>query len=766
MNDRSIYKINDIKLDNDSLLLDESIFHNANGYIGIRSSFEEGYPPDFKTIRGQYINGFYDYADLKQAENLYGLVYEKQTMLNVADTQSIKVHFDDEVFSMFEGTVLGSSRWVDIDKGVTGRCVSWRSPKGKEIEITIIRMASFYQLSLFTIEYQIKSINFSGDVMIESHHTGHVTNFFDSSDPRTAGEGCQYLAPQSCNIQYGASYITSITSKSNLQVCSGVKNFLLGENERQFIMEDNNAQCQMVTSIQQGGVAKLIKYCVFADSLRVEDCKAHAVAEMKKALSVSLQELYQHQEDYLTDYWENCYVEILGDDELNLALKYNLFQLIQSVSKDEHGNIAPKGLSGEGYEGHYFWDSEMYIQPFFTITNPQITKQLISHRYETLEMAKENAKIMGHGNGALYPWRTIMGKECSGYFPSGSAQYHINGDIAYSIIAYYFATKDIDFIINKGAEILFETARLWMDVGNFHDGDFHINDVTGPDEYTCIVNNNYYTNVLARYHLKWAVKFYSQFAENSVFKKMLKKIGLKENEVIEFQKAAEDMVLPYDEKLKINPQDDSFLQKKRWDIDTIPKKKFPLLLHYHPLYLYRYQVCKQADTVLAHFVLEDEQSLETIQNSFEYYEKITTHDSSLSACIFSIVAAKLGKEEKAFSYFGESTKLDLMDLQKNTKYGIHTANMGGNYMAIVYGFGGFRLKESGISFSPMLPENWTGYRFRVSYEDSRLIIGVSRENCTFFLEYGKPKKIKVYGKEYLLEDALTINLERREKIDL
>ncbi|MBT7123453.1 MAG: glycoside hydrolase family 65 protein, partial [Clostridia bacterium] len=679
-------------------------------------------------------------------------------MLNVADTQTILIHFDNEVFSMFEGTVIKSRRWVDMEKGTTGRHVVWRSPQGKEVDITIIRMASFHQLSLFTIEILIKSINFTGDVMIESYHNGKVTNYFDPADPRTADEGFHYLQPNSCNIKYGASYITAKTSKSNLEVCSCVKNLLSGESERQFIVDDNNALCQMVTSMQSGETAKLIKYCVFADSLRVSDVSAHAAAQMKQALSVSLSELYQLQADYLSEYWANCRVEIEGDDELNTALKYNLFQMIQSVSKDEHGNIGPKGLSGEGYEGQYFWDSEMYIQPFFTVTNASISKKLISNRYETLEMAKENACRLGHKKGALYPWRTIMGKECSGYFPAGSAQYHINGDIAHSIVKYYLATKDVDFIASEGAEIIFETARLWMDAGNFYKGAFHINDVTGPDEYTCLVNNNYYTNAIAQYHLQWAAKLYYSLRKLPAFKRMQKKIQLRNEEISEFKKAAAKMYLPYDEKLKINPQDDSFLQKKQWDIATIPKRNFPLLLHYHPLHLYRYQVCKQPDTVLAHFILEDAQSLETMRNSFNYYEKCTTHDSSLSGCIFSIVAAKIGQRDKAFRYFGSSTKLDLLDLHRNTKDGIHTANMGGNYMAIVYGFGGFRLKESGICFAPMLPKRWTGYRFSICYDERRIAIHVGKEKCKFYLENGKAVSLTVYGKEHLLESKLTIKM--------
>ena len=757
MRKETIYELNDLKLDNYHLFLNEALFHNANGYMGIRSAFEEGYPEGFETIRGQYINGFYDVTCSRQAENLYGLTKEKQTMLNVADTQTIRVLLDDgEIFSMFSGTVLESKRWVSMDKGITGRRVVWRSPKGKELEITIKRMASFTQLSLFTIEYLIKPLNFSGDIVIESSHDGNVWNYGDPNDPRTADECLKFLEPTSCEIQYGISYITAQTSKSGLTVCSAVRNVLDGEKEHYYIIDDNKAINNLTTYARQEQKIRLVKYTVFCDSIRAEDCREQAAEEMKKAHGTPLNELYKKQAAYLREYWQNCYAEIEGDDELNLALRYNLFQLIQSVGKDRYSSIAPKGLSGEGYEGHYFWDAEMYIQPFFTITNPSISRKLIEYRYETLDMAKENAKRMGHKKGALYPWRTIMGRECSGYFPAGSAQYHINGDIAYAVITYYQTTKDIAFIEQKGAEIVFETARLWMDTGNFFGDAFHINDVTGPDEYTCIVNNNYYTNVLAKYHLNWAVAFYKMLKKLDGTAGPAERIGLGQDEIDAFEKAAACMYLPYDEGLDINPQDDSFMQKEPLDIAGIPQDKFPLLLYFHPLHLYRHQVCKQPDTILAHFILEDAQSIETMRNSFLYYEKITTHDSSLSNCIFSIMAAKLGFEDKAFRYFGNSTKLDLMDYYKNTHDGIHTSNMGGNYMAIVYGFGGFRIKDSGIWFSPILPKEWTGYKFKICFENSWINVQVKADKCTFVLEKGDPKDIYVYDGKYRLEKTLTI----------
>lgn len=754
--DRAIYKINDLNLDNDELILNETIFHNANGYIGVRSNFEEGYKEGYDSIRGSYINGFYDFAEMKQAEKLCGLCEEKQTMLNVADTQGIELIIGDETFSMFEGETVESSRWLDMDEGYTARRIVWCSPKGKKVEIQIKRMTSFVQLPLFTIEYRVKALNFSDKLTFISTHIGDVKNYCNPNDPRVAGESFQHLVPVSASIENGVSYVVTNTSKSNLTVCTAVKNSVSKMAEAWSYTEGHGTVTELTTNICEDEAVTLVKYTVFADSVRHKDCKAAAADEMKKALAVTMEEHYRGQKAYLEHFWNQSALDIKGDDDLAIATKYNIYQLLQSVGKDEYSNIAAKGLSGEGYEGHYFWDTEMYMQPFFTLTNPEISKSLVSYRYSTLDAARENARILGHKKGALYPWRTIMGKECSGYFPSGSAQYHIDGDIAYSTIAYYLVTKDLDFMAEKGAEIIFETARLWMDTGHFYHGKFHINDVTGPDEYTCIVNNNYFTNASAQYNLHWAVKFYQLLVEAGKTA-VIDKIGLTADEVDEMEKAEKNMYLPYDEETGINPQDDSFMQKEVWDFENTPKDHYPLLLHYHPLYIYRYQVCKQADTVLSHFIYEDAQDLETIRKSFEYYEKVTTHDSSLSTCIYSIVASKLGQEEKAYAYFGDSAKLDLFNLHHNTKDGIHTANMGGNYMAIVYGFGGLRLKESGIYFAPALPKQWESYTFKIHFEDSQIQVLVGLKNSVFTLAEGTPKTIHVYGEAYELKDTLTIS---------
>ena len=751
-----IYKIDNLSLNNNDLIVNEAIFHNANGYIGIRSNYEEGYPNTYDSIRGSYINGFYDIADMRQAEKLYGMPEVKQTMLNVADTQTIYLSIDGEKFSVFEGTTLYSKRFLDMEKGITGRRIVWRSPQGKEVEINIIRMTSFYQLSLFTIEYKVKALNFKGDVEFLSYHKSEVRNYSNSDDPRVAKESTCYLISKDKVIDEKMSFLTSQTRRSGLSVCTGVNHTLSKAGSIHTRMEENNVVTSIQTSIDQQEEIILVKYSVFTDSIGQIDCLANAKEKMQMALSIPLEEHYKEQRRYLKKYWENCLMEIEGDDDLTTAVNYNMYQLIQSVGKDEYCNITAKGLSGEGYEGHYFWDTEMYIEPFFNLTMPSITRNLIGFRYKTLDKARDNARIMGHTRGALYPWRTIMGTECSGYFPSGAAGYHINGDIAFSIISYYLTTKDLDLLVEKGAEIIFETARLWLEIGNYYKGTFRINEVTGPDEYTCMVNNNYFTNVSAQYNLRWAKKLYYILEEENKLAFIADRIGLSEEEIKEFDKAANCMYLPFDDELQINPQDDSFLEKKVWDIANTPKDKFPLLLHYHPLTLYRHQVCKQADTVLAHFIFEDAQSLEIMKNSFDYYEKVTTHDSSLSTCIFSIMASKLGLEEKAYEYFGDSAKLDLFNIHGNTKDGIHTANMGGTYMAIVYGFAGLRIKESGIYFAPVIPKQWNKYLFRINYEDSQIEVEINQRESKYTLLKGSPKIIHDHDKQYNLEDSIVL----------
>ena len=749
---RKIVEINTLELTEGELTHQETLFHNANGYIGVRGCFEEGYPAGTDSMRGMYVNGMYDITDMKQAEQLCNLVNEKETMLNVADTQTIYLRIDDETFSMFEGQVSGYKRLLNMEEGYTLRSLRWTSPKGKTLDIEIKRMTSFYQLSLFTIEYRVTPVNFNGEITFESWHRCDVRNYCNPKDPRMAAESPEYLKKEDCIVKDNASFISSRTKKSDLVVGCGVSHKVSAPAETELTVgeEGRFALYKIRCKAEEETPITLIKYTVFADSVRFADPMAVLQADLKKAMDQKLSFFYAEQKKYLDAFWNRSEMEIVGDDALNRAAAFNMYELLQSAPKDPYCSIAAKGLSGEGYEGHYFWDTEMYMVPFFVLTNPDLAREILIYRYKTLPKARINAGLLGHRKGALFPWRTITGVECSGYYVSGSAAYHINGDIAYAVVNYFNHTRDLDFMAQYGAEILIETARLWLDTGNYYEGKFMIHDVTGPDEYTCMVNNNYFTNCGAKFNLNWAVKIMELLKESDGYRELVERLDVKEEELAEFAKAARYMYLPYDKKTGINPQDDSFLQKKVWDLSKTPKEKLPLLMHYHPLCIYRYQVLKQADTVLAYYLYEKEQSREVMERSFAYYEPITTHDSSLSTCVYSIVASQLGQQEKAYEYFGDSARLDLENLHKNTRDGVHTANMGGCYMAIVNGFGGLRISYEGISLKPFIPAKWESYSFKFKYTRSLIKADIDREHVTLTLKEGDEVQVTIYEKEYVL----------------
>ena len=739
-----IYSEQQFPLNEDRLSQQETLFHNANGYLGVRGTLEEG--TQFKSMRGMYVNGFFDIIPMKQAEKLYGLTEDKEAMLNVADTQTILVEAEGEIFSLFTGTVEEIERVLDMDAGITERRVTWLSPGGKRLRLIFRRMASFDVPNLFTQECEITPLNFTGVIRVTSLQKALVRNYADADDPRLASDNACRLQPAGHEMLGDVSLLSVRTQETGFTLCTAVAHDLNPSADAQWTYhpDDHSAEWTACLQAAEGQTLRLIKYTVITESRRYASPEAEAKACMQKVRG-ALPALYQRQREFLNDFWHRADMRIDGNEQDHIAMLFNMYQLLQSAGRDGQCSIAAKGLSGEGYEGHYFWDTEMYMFPYFLLTSPQIARQLLLYRYSILPAARDNARLLGHAQGALYPWRTIGGKECSGYFPSGTAQYHINGAIAYAVTEYWMCTGDMEFMLRYGAEILLETARLWMDLGNWVEGSFRIHDVTGPDEYTCMVNNNFYTNACAQYNMRWAVKAVRMIETQAEYPVWRERMNVSQQELDAMSQAADAMYLPYDEKLGINPQDDSFLDKPVWDLDATPRENFPLLLHYHPLHLYRYQVCKQPDTVLAYFIFDGVADRETAGRSFDYYEKITTHDSSLSTCIFSIVASQLGKREKAEQYFGDSLTADLVNAHHNTRDGIHTANMGGNYMAVVNGFAGLRLHEDELSISPWLPSKWTGYSFRFSWQNRLLSLEVNGTECVLTLLEGEAMTIKIYG---------------------
>lgn len=754
------WKLTKSELDHQNLLLNESLLSLGNGYLGVRGNFEEGYKDTYNSVRGTYINAFHDEIEISYGEKLFGFPDTQQKILNVIDAQTILIYLDEELFSLYEGEIISFERNLHMDAGYAERIVQWKSPKGKEVIISFRRLISFVTRELFAIEVKIELLSHVQKVKIVSSANGDVSNFVDKNDPRVASGHAKRLHVTEVRQDENYSIIKNRTYATKLEVACVVSSAIEVE-EYEYMSSTTETSLEETFICEGSETIHFKKYNVYTDTLRHgEDLIEKAIAIQQKLKATTFEDLLLEQKKYLNNFWLKSDVIINGDSKLQEGIRFNLYQLLQSVGKDPFSNIAAKGLSGEGYEGHYFWDTEIYMFPVFLMTNPTIAKNLLLHRYSILDSARKRAKEMGHKKGALFPWRTITGQESSAFFPAGTAQYHISADIAYSYIQYYLVTKDEAFLKDYMAEVLFETARLWLDTGHMKNNLFRIDSVTGPDEYSCIVNNNYYTNVMAKHNLLWAAKVYNLLKEKdkNYLEQLSDRLVLSQLEVDEWSRAGEKMYLPYDEKYKINAQDDSFLQKDSWDLENTPKEKFPLLLNYHPLTLYRYQVCKQADTVLAHFLLEDEQDLETIENSFNYYEKITTHDSSLSSCVFSVMASKLGYKEKAYEYFRETALLDLENTHGNTKDGLHMANMGGTWLAIVFGFAGLRVKESGLSLAPLLPDDWDSLEFHLQYQNRLIKVNIERNFVAYLLMEGEGMTLSHKGDFIYLEPGKEVKV--------
>ena len=459
--------------------------------------------------------------------------------------------------------------------------------------------------------------------------------------------------------------------------------------------------------------------------------------------------MHAAQRSWLDRYWERSDVRIEGQPVLQQAARWCLFHVAQAAARaDQHG-IAAKGVTGSGYEGHYFWDTEIYVVPFLSYTNPVMARNALRFRVGLLHAARQRAGEMSL-RGALYPWRTINGEEASAYYAAGTAQYHINGDIAFALTTYVDVTGDREFMRGDGVPMLVETARMWADLGFWrHNGqpEFHIHGVTGPDEYTTVVNNNLFTNLMARANLRAAAAAVRELREHDPehHARMCVGLDLTDDEVRQWERCADGMVIPFDETLGIHPQAEHFLDRELWDLDNTPADKRPLLLHYHPLVIYRFQVLKQADVVLALFLHGDEFTPQEKRADFEYYDPITTGDSSLSAVVQAIMAAEVGYPELALHYLREGLFVDLVDLHRNASDGVHIASAGGVWNVLTHGFGGLRNRGGTIAFDPRLPAQWEALEFPLQVRSTRFTVRVEQECISFTHVEGSEVQVQVRG---------------------
>lgn len=744
----------------------ETLFSTGNGYIGMRGNFEEGAPV---SQNGTFVSGFHETWPICYAEEAYGFAKTGQTIVNVPDGRIIKLYVDDEPLFLPTANLLSFERVLDMQNGTLDRELVWEMPSGKQVSVKSRRLVSFKERHLAAINYQVTLLNTTAPVVISSQLVTISNNREREDDPRLArsfeGSVLSTRLSYAQNLRVVQGFITK---NSKMTLACGVDHVVTtdGSLTHQSSCTDDSGKVVFSSTLQPGKTLELTKYITYHTSRRIppEELCDRAERTLDRALEQDFKVLLNDQRNYMDDFWQRSDITLRAGptalkttEELQQSLRFNLFQILQAAGRAEGTGIPAKGLTGQAYEGHYFWDIEIYVLPFLIYTEPRIARNLLKFRYSMLDKARQRAREVNQ-KGALFPWRTINGEEASAYYAAGTAQYHINADIMYALRKYVNATGDEDFLFREGAEMLVETARLWRDLGFFSsekDGKFCINGVTGPDEYTTVVNNNTFTNLMARENLRYAAETVTKLKENQPerLRELVDKTGLDLSEVEEWKRAAEQMYVPYDKEDRIHPQDDDFLDLEIWDFENTPLEKYPLLLFYHPLVIYRHQVIKQTDIVLAMFLLGKEFSLEQKKRNFDYYDPLTTGDSSLSVGIQSIVAAEIGYEEKAIEYARYSVLMDLADVGGNVKDGCHIASMGGTWMVVVYGFAGMRDYDGTLSFTPRLPQRLEGLRFNLTFREQVIEVDMTHEFVTYTLQKGEGLTIQHREKEIQLKQG-------------
>jgi alpha,alpha-trehalose phosphorylase len=572
-------------------------------------------------------------------------------------------------------------------------------------------------------------------------------------DPRRAPHFSDRVLNARTHVEDGMRIVTGYeTTNSGMTMCVGVDHRIETDNSYEISTSWSEDISKVVLTVQaEAGVPILIeKVFTYHTSRHVPAIELvdRGLRSLDRALELGAQQLHVGQRAELDDFWRRADVTLEGPARFQQAVRWNLFQLHQASARAETTGIPAKGLTGQAYEGHYFWDTEIYVAPFLTYTEPRITRNLLRFRESMLPQARERAAELSE-RGALFPWRTINGEEASSYYAAGTAQYHINADIAYALKRYVDVRGDTGILVDLGAEILVSTARLWAGLGFMSPSDdrFHIHGVTGPDEYTAVVNDNAFTNLMARRNLRYAAEVLTWLAEvdAAAHRRLCQRLGLDDDEVEVWRRCADAMYVPFDAERGIHPQDDSFLERERWDFANTPLENYPLLLHYHPLVIYRHQVLKQADVVLAMFLLGDEFTIEQKRRNFDYYDPLTTGDSSLSACVQSILASEIGYQDRATEYFRYALMMDLADVSGNVVDGVHIASTGGVWMALTYGFGGMRDHGGVLRFDPRLPEDWGGLAFPLRFRERSLRVTLTRGHIELLLEEGDPLEVEVRG---------------------
>ncbi len=798
MLDRTLYPIDPWRLIETSPAapkpgIAETSFALGNGYLGLRGNHIEGRRA---YEHGTFINGFHETFPIRHAEQAYGFAEVGQTIVNVPDIKVMRIYVDDEPLDFDEADIRDYERVLDLRTGVLTRSFVWVTASGKHVQIRDERIVSFEERHTAALTLDITVLNDSAAVTVSSQilnrqdgedvyggaaapGVGAAASTADKRahpgaefDPRKAEQMTdRVLQPFVFGAKGTRTWVSYRVANSGMTIAVATDHVIETEGKYKVkaTAEPDFAKTVISYDAAPGVTLRVAKVGAYHTSRGVPPSELvdRCIRNLDRVIEAGVPELFAQQEQWLEDFWKRSDVVVAGHDDIQQAVRWCLFQLAQCGARADGNGVSAKGVSGSGYSGHYFWDTEIYALPFYTYTSPEWAKNALRFRTRMLDAARRRAAKMNEA-GALFAWRTINGEEASAYYAAGTAQYHINADISFALAKYVRATADYDFLAREGVDIAVETARMWRSLGFWRgtngDSTFHIHGVTGPDEYTTVVNDNMFTNVMARFNLRFAARTLRAMKDRlpEQYEAAVERLDIKPNEADEWWDAAAAMHIPFSEALGIHPQDEQFLEKELWDLENTPVEKHPLLLHFHPLVIYRHQVLKQADVVLALFLQGNHFTAEQKLADFEYYDPLTTGDSTLSAVVQSILAAEVGYQDLALEYFEHALYVDLADLHNNASDGVHVASAGGVWTALVSGFGGMRDYFGLLSFDPRLPEGWDSIAFPLRWRDAVLQITVERSQLTVEMtEAGAPVEFEVRGKAFKVtaDAAVVVPLE-------
>jgi len=727
--------VRETHFDLDLMPQSESVLALSNGHIGLRGNLDEGEP---FAIPGSYLNSYFEERPLPYAESGYGYPEEGQTIVNVTNGKLIRLLVEDEPFDVRYGDLHAHERVLDMRAGTLTRKADWTSPAGKRVLVRSTRLVSFQHRSIAAICYEVEAVERTR-IIVQSELVANEEAPVKTNDPRVAAALQDPLVALSQDVEQHGVLLVHRTRASGLTMAAGMDHEITvpGRVAEETDAREDWARTTVTCILKPGEVLRVVKYVAYGWSSQrsTEAVRDQAAAALTGARYEGWEGLLKGQREYLDDFWDASDVEV-DDPVLQQAVRFGLFHVLQVGARAERRALPAKGLTGPGYDGHAFWDSEGFVLPVLMYTAPEAAADALRWRHSILEQAKERALTLDL-KGAVFPWRTIRGQETSAYWPAGTAAFHLNAVIGYAVERYRTVTGDGTLEREVGLELLVETARMWASLGHHvASGSWHVDGVTGPDEYSSVADDNVFTNLMAARNLRYAIAACGRHPDLALA------FGVTDDELEAWRFAASNVYVPYDERLQVHPQSRGFTGYAIWDFASY-QDRYPLLMNAPYVQLYRKQVCKQADLVLALHWCGDEFTDEQKAHDVDYYERITVRDSSLSACTQAVMCAEVGHLELAHDYAWEAALVDLRDLHHNTRDGLHLASLAGAWSAVVEGFGGLREHGELLGLDPQLPSGISRLTFRLRRQGMRLLVEVTQDEVRLSLRDGPSGRLAV-----------------------